>query len=334
MSIPARAMGVTRFGVSFDNRSPAPVTLSQAQAAAAAGAHTLWMASHLFAREPVAVAALAAAQTIGCRVALMAMSPYAVHPVYAAMAAATLDELTPGRVVLCLGVGVPADLADAGIEPTRSARTLREACEVARALLAGERATYRGEVFRLAARPLAVGARRVPVFLAASGPRMLAVAGAVADGVLFSAATSVPFVRWALDCVDDGARGHALERVGLVYAAVADRPGDARGRFRRTLAVVLQSEHHARNLALAGTRVDRPALARAVRAEDWAAAEALIDDDVVRCHTATGTAADVRARVAEYGAAGLDEVVLAGLSDPDETRRTLAAVLTPRDEAR
>ncbi|MBI2014087.1 MAG: LLM class flavin-dependent oxidoreductase, partial [Candidatus Rokubacteria bacterium] len=136
-------------GVAFDNRGPAPATLVQARAAAEAGARTLWMATHLFAREPATIAALALAQTRDCRVALMAVSPYAVHPVYAAMMAATLDELAPGRVVLCLGLGVPRDLADAGLETARPVRTLREACETARALLAGERVPYRGEVFSL-----------------------------------------------------------------------------------------------------------------------------------------------------------------------------------------
>jgi 5,10-methylenetetrahydromethanopterin reductase len=248
------------------------------------------------------------------------------------MTAATLDELAPGRVILCLGLGVPADLADAGLEPTRPVRTLREACEMARALLAGERVAYRGEVFRLSGRPLAAGTRRVPVFLAASGEQTLALAGAAADGVLISAGTSVPFVRWALQRVDAGARGRTLERAGLVYAAVDGGGVSARERFRRSLALILRSTHHARNLALAGSRVDQPALARAVAAGDWPAAEALVSDDVVGRHTATGTAAQVRARVAEYVTAGLDEVVLAGLRDPADTGRVLGAVLTPISE--
>lgn len=317
-------------GVAFDNRGPAPATLAQARAAADAGARSLWMATHLFAREPATIAALALAQTRDCRVALMAVSPYAVHPVYAAMMAATLDELAPGRVVLCLGLGVPRDLADAGLDAARPVRTLREACETARALLAGQRVPYRGEVFRLSGRPLAAGARPVPVFLAASGPQTLALAGAVADGVLISAATSVPFVRWALDRVDPGAGGRTFERIGLVYAAVDDR--GAAARLRRTLALILRSEHHRTNLELAGSRLDQPALARAVAGEDWAAAETLISDDVLRRHTAIGTAAAVRTRVDEYRAAGLDEVVLAGLATADDTRRTLGAALIPATE--
>ena len=60
--------------------------------------------------------------------------------------------------------------------------------------------------------------------------------------------------------------------------------------------------------------------------------EALVSDDVVGRHTATGIAAQVRARVAEYVAAGLDEVVLAGMRDPADTGRVLGAVLTPISE--
>lgn len=315
-------------GVAFDNRGPAPDTLGQARAAAAGGARTLWMATHLFAREPATLAALALAQTADCRVALMAVSPYAVHPVYAAMTAATLDELAPGRVILCFGVGVPADLADAGLEAVRPVRALREACELARGLLAGDRVAYRGEVFRRSHRGLAAGSRRVPVFLAASGPQTLELAGAVADGVLISAATSVEFVRWALDRANTRSAGRSLERVGLVYAAIEESAVAARRRFRRTLAVILRSAHHARNLQLAGSRLDQAALARAVAAEDWTAADSLVSDEVVHRHTATGTAAEVRGRIAEYRAAGLDEVVLAGLHDPEDTRRLLGAIRT------
>jgi alkanesulfonate monooxygenase SsuD/methylene tetrahydromethanopterin reductase-like flavin-dependent oxidoreductase (luciferase family) len=126
----------------------------------------------------------------------MAVSPHIVHPVQIAMAAATLDELAPGRVVLCLGTGAPRDLADAGLEPRRPLRALRESLELTRLLLAGETVHYDGEVFRAHGHALASGRRAVPIFLAASGPQTLALAGAAADGVLLSNASSVEFVRW------------------------------------------------------------------------------------------------------------------------------------------
>ncbi len=144
----------------------------------------MWIASHLFHREPIACAAatLAASRNIG--VVLMAMSPYTVHPIYAAMAAATLDEYFPGRVQLCFGVGAPRDLEAAGIVAEHPLQTLREALEISRSLLAGETINYSGERYKISGRRLAMGARPVPLWLAASGPHMLELAGEKADGVV------------------------------------------------------------------------------------------------------------------------------------------------------
>lgn len=322
---------MSKLGVSFDGRTAGAILLEQARAAEAAGAMSLWMASHLFQRDPFSSAAHLLASTARARVALMAVSPYTVHPIHAAMAAATLDEWYPGRVVLCFGMGAPDDLAAARIDLAHPLRTLREALEIARLLLAGERVRYAGQVFSVQDRALPTGHRPVPLFLAASGPQTLELAGAVADGVLLSAGTSVDFVRWALEQVERGARGRRPERVGLTYAAVAAREADALDRFRRTLAVTLRGPHHRRSLELAGAKLDQPALARAVAREDWEMAMALITDEIVRRHTASGTAAQVRARLDEYRQAGLDEVVLAGMHHPEETRRTVTAAAAARE---
>src|SRR5579862_1054310 len=111
-------------GVAFDGRAPITTICAQARLAEAGGAATLWIACHLFLRDPITTAAVALAATTRIRVALMAMSPYSTHPVFAAMAAATLDEMFPGRVTLCLGVGAPADLAAAGIAAPKPLATL------------------------------------------------------------------------------------------------------------------------------------------------------------------------------------------------------------------
>lgn len=314
-------------GVAFDGRNPLGVLVEQARAAEAAGAETFWVSSHLFLRDPFASAAVVLAATRTARAALMAVSPHAMHPVHIAMAAATLDELAPGRVVLCLGTGAPGDLADAGVTPVRPLRTLQEAVEAVRLLLSGEPARYAGERLRLGGRRLATGRRAIPIYLAATRPRTLALAGRIADGVVLSTASSVEFVRRSLDHVDRGAGGRALGRAGLVYAYAAERPADALGRFRRQLAITLRAAHHATNLELAGTGLDQGAVRAALAREDWAAAEALVTDDTVRRHTACGTADELRARLEAYRGAGLDEVVLAGLYTPDETRATLAAAL-------
>ncbi len=305
---------MAELGISIDGFTPAGWIADQARAAEDGGAATLWIATHLFLRDPVALAATALAATRRIKIALMAMSPYSINPIYAAMAAATLTELHPGRVVLSLGVGAPGDLAAAGIPTPRPLATLEDAIDTCRAMFAGE-------AFRLSGRRLAGAPCDVPIVLAASGPRMLELAGARADGVIVSGATSAPFVRWCLERT-----GSDVESYGIVYARIG-APGDAAvERLRRTLGFILRGGHHARNVELAGLDLDQAALGAAYAAEDWDTVEALMTDAVMDAHAAVGTRDHVRARLADYHAAGLDQVVLGGLAEPDEIRATLAAI--------
>jgi len=309
-----------------DGRDPPEAFLAKVRAGEAGGAVRMWVANHLFQRDPVTLAALALGATSRLPVALMAMSPFSMHPVQAAMAAATLDEIYPGRVTLCFGVGAPVDLESAGLDASRPLKPMREAVEIARALLAGETVNREGQAFTVRNRALSSGVRNVPIVLAASGPQMLELAGAIADGVLISAGTSVPFVRWCLEQVHRGAAGRKVRTCGLVYSAVDTEREAAHARLRRMLAILLRGAHHRMNLELAGTVLDQAALREAAARGDWAAAEALITPDVLARHAVCGTPAEVRERIAAYHAAGLDEVVLSGPRDGAQSTALLAAL--------
>ena len=123
---------MTKIGISIDGFTPASAIADQARAAENGGVETLWIATHLYLRDPVTLAATALAATTRIKIALMAMSPYSIHPIYAAMAATTLAELHPGRIILSLGVGAPGDLAAAGIETPRPLQTLEETIDICR----------------------------------------------------------------------------------------------------------------------------------------------------------------------------------------------------------
>jgi 5,10-methylenetetrahydromethanopterin reductase len=240
------------------------------------------------------------------------------------MAAATLDEFHPGRVTLCLGSGSPGDLDSLSIPTAKPLKPMQEALEICRALLSGDKIRYEGETYRVHDRLLSTGQRRVPIYLAASRPRMLELAGSHADGVLISGGTSVEFVRWSLDHVRRGAGGRPVRAGCLAYAATADDPA-AVGRLRRLLAMLLRHPHHQHNMDLAGTVLDQQRLGAAVKAGDWATTDAMITDEVVDRHAVVGGPERVRARLAEYRTAGLDEVVFAATRDGAQIGRLLAA---------
>jgi len=313
-------------GVFLDGTEPAARIAETARVAEANGCRTLWFANHLFHRDPVVQASATLSATKRICATLTAISPYTIHPVQAAMAAATLDEHFPGRIALSFGAGAPGDMDAAGVDRAKPLATLRESVELARSLLAGETVDHDGERFRVHGRSLENAPRSVPVMLAASGEKMLEQGGRIADGVILSAATSTPFVRWCLDKVSEGAAGRPVRHVGLVFVSVDMDEGRAYDRLRHNLAYILRGSHHSRNLEMAGVSLDQEAVYAAVAAGDWDRAEALITDDVVASQTASGTPAQVRARLGEYAAAGLDEIVVGGLSEPEEIEKSLTAI--------
>ena len=316
-----------QIGFSLDGGDPPSTLRALVEAADAAGAAHLWLASHLFSREPIASAAIALAASRKLGIVLMATSPYTVHPVYAAMAAATLDELFPGRVQLCFGVGAPGALAAAGVSAEHPIQTLREAIDVARVLLSGEPVNFAGRRYRVFGR-LALGAHPLPVWLAASGPRMLELAGETADGVVISAGTSPAFIAWCLDLVRRGEErgGRAIKKAALVVCSVDADAHRAHECVRRQLAYVLRGAHHARNLELAGTRLDQAALARAFAQEDWQRVDELTTDDVVTRHCASGTPDQASAMLRAYREAGLDEIVVYGMHERQQLQDVLAVM--------
>jgi 5,10-methylenetetrahydromethanopterin reductase len=305
------------FGIAMDGRAPLADIPAQARAAEEGGASTLWLACHLYLRDPITTAALALGATKKIRIALMAMSPYSTHPVFIAMAAASLDEMYPGRVILCLGAGAPADLRAAGIQSPRPLVAIGEAVKICRSLFKGETTDFQGEIFKISGRRLVNGGRDIPIVIAASRPAMLKLSGRQTDGVLISAATSPPFVK---ACVDQAApaSNQKFLRAGIVYTRVG--PIDA---IRRPIGFVLRGAHHAENIRLGGASLDQAALAAAYAAENWSEVDRLVSDDVVRRHAACGTPAEVKAKLAEYRAFGLDQVIIGGM----DTAETIASAL-------
>ncbi len=319
---PRRGLSVS---ISSDGRDDPPdIFRAKVAAGEAGGASRIWLANHLFQRDPVTRASHALGVTVRLGAALMAVNPFTVHPVQAAMSAATLDEFYPGRVTLCLGSGGPVDLESLSISSAKPLRPMREALEIIRALLSGEKVRIEGETFRVRDRSLATGQRRVPIFLAASSPKMLELAGAHADGVLISGGSSVAFVRWCMEHVRRGTAGRTVRSAGLVYAAAGVEEASTT-RLRRLLAILLRNHHHSKNMEVAGTQIDQEILRAAVARSDWSAAEALITNDVMRRHAVFGSPEEVRSGLAEYNAAGLDEVVFAATRDDAQISALLAA---------
>jgi 5,10-methylenetetrahydromethanopterin reductase len=130
------------------------------------------------ARDVYAVLAIAAERTRLVRLYPATSSPIVRHPLLLASAAHSLEEIAPGRICLTIA---PGFLAARSIgQPRASVAVMRDAVTTVRRLLAGHAVSLGTSETRLRNRSPAP----TPVYLLAAGPRMVELAGEVADGAL------------------------------------------------------------------------------------------------------------------------------------------------------
>ena len=161
-------------------------------------------------------------------------NPVTRHPMVLAALANTLQEIAPGRVKLTIG---PGFLAVRSIgRPRASVDAMREAMLSIRRLLRGEELEFGPNVTRIRN----LSDTPVPVFMTAAGPRMVELAGEVADGVLLMVGLHPKAVAAARECLERGAAraGRDLSDFPVGYItsmAVSDDPREARGWPQRWL---------------------------------------------------------------------------------------------------
>lgn len=190
----------------------------------------LWLAEDYFATGGIAAMAAALEATTSTPVGLGLASAMVRHPAVLAMEAATLARVHPGRVRLGVGLGVPDWLRQMGLNPRSPLTALREAVPLMRRLFAGGTVTHEGEYFSCQAVELThVPVEPPAIYMGATGPKMLALSGEVAEGTLVSVLAGTAYIRWLRERVAGGqaaretsGEGHRVVAFAL-YAVDGDR---------------------------------------------------------------------------------------------------------------
>ena len=144
--------------------------------------HILFMAKKL---TPEVWSVITGAAVITDNIYLGAIGdPHRMHPATMAHRLATVDHISDGRVFSCLGYGEKMNLDYYGIKWNKSLSRLKESVEVMRKLWSGEVVDYSGEFYNFENAELRINPinRNVPIFIAATGPNSLRVAGEIGDG--------------------------------------------------------------------------------------------------------------------------------------------------------
>ena len=315
-----------RIGVMQLTMEPLDEMLASARVMDEAGLDTIWLAEAypwwrkhgMEARSSTVVSALVARETTRLTIGWGIISPFTRHPVQVAMDARVVQEAAgTGRFILGFGTS-KIFLNNAGMQTSKTLGPMRDAVEIVRGVLGGQPFEYEGSTWNASVPGMQAEAhapREIPpVYVAATAPKMQALAGEVADGCLTPSITTPPFVRYtrknvAAD-IDIG-----CTVVASIHAADRDEGRDgAREIAGMYLANKVQNIQGAADtlLELAGIEQDeiRP-VADAMEQGGRLAAKAKVTDALLdKCKPIAGTPEDCIAAIEEYRDAGCTHVML------------------------
>jgi 5,10-methylenetetrahydromethanopterin reductase len=292
-------------------------------------------------RELYVALTLAALHTERMRIGPLVTNPLTRHLVVTASAIASVDEVSGGRAALGLGSGDSA-IYTIGAPPATLAG-LEDSITTLGRLTSGEPIEREGRTWRVHR-----STRRVPIYLAAEGPRTLELAGRLADGVIVGLGLTPEVIRLSLAAIERGARaaGRTLADVDVWWFAktsLADRRDEAIEPIKMALAA---SANHAFRFTLDGKGVpvdlheriralqreynahhhEIPGAGNASLPDRWGLTEFLVDRFAI-----AGTPADCVAQITRAMAAGARQFMITGfVPDPRAFMRRWAQDVAKR----
>ena len=317
-----------RVALYLQDAHPLQDAIRYVQYAEERGFEAVWQAESRLVRDAIVPMAAYAATTKRIKVGSGVINNWTRNAALTAATFLTLDDLAPNRIILGIGAWWDPLAKNVGINRTKPLLAMREHVTVVRDLLAMKNVTFHGEFVHVTGIELDIvhgrrEPRNVPIYIGATGPKMIALAGEIADGVLLNYLVSPAYNVAALDQLEQGARlsGRTvddIDRPQLVVCSVDHDRKKALDGARKLVTQYLGQQPH----IMKASGVSQELLDEIHQVLTWPATEEqierameLVPDDVVQLITASGTPEEVRAKVREYVSAGCTCPVLYPLGD-------------------
>lgn len=327
---------MVEFGIEFVPVDAYWKTTFYAIQAEKAGFDCLWVTDHFNNRNVYVSLAITALYTEKIKLGPGVTNPYLVHPVVTAQAVATLSEVAPGRVICGLGVGDKTTLQMLGIEQTKPLATMREAVHIIREVTSGKTLEMKGEIFKVSRAKLNFkAANPIPIFIGAQGPKMLALAAEIGDGVLINAShprdieNAVKFVREGAT-----AAGKKPEALGISAYTSFSIASDYEKALKAVVPVVAfivagapeaVLERHGISMEIAGK------IREAITHAQWKEAFSYVDNNMVEAFSICGTPETCTEKISKLLNAGVNQVVIGSPIGPNVRKaiETIASEVLP-----
>lgn len=313
-----------RMALYMQDKHPIDYELEMARYAEKRGFSEIWQADTRLARDCIVLMSAFLTETKRLRIGSGVLPIWTRNPAVIAATWSTMWELGGkvdgrGRVMLGLGAWWEPIASRVGVDRRRPLTAMREHIEAIRALFTMEEVSYEGQFVHLDRVRLDVAfgdtsPRDIPLYIGATGPKMLQLAGEICDGVVLNYVVSVDYIREAVALVEKGARkaGRTLEEVDrpeLIVCSLSDEaPERAMAEAKKLAAYYFATEPHIMKASGASDELLKEVqsiMGWPATEEDYARASQVIPDEVVRNVMAVGTSEECRAKVKAYIDAGV-----------------------------
>ena len=299
-----------------------------AKYAEAKGFDAVWQADSRLVRDCMIPMSAFAAVTDTIKIGSGVVDCWSRNPARLAAMFSTLDDLAPGRTILGIGAWWDPLAAKVGIKRDKPLRVMREIVTVVRALLNNETVSFDGEYVHLDDVELdyVYQERRpkdVPIYIGATGLKMMELTGEIADGVVLNYLVSPSYNADAMEALGNGAAKanrsvDDLDRPQLVVCSVHEDRKTALDMARLMVTQYLgQQPHIMKASGVPQSLLDKvgEVLTWPATHEQVVAASKLVPDEIVQMLTASGTPDEARKKAAEYMKNGATCPILYPLGD-------------------
>ena len=318
----------TRVAMYLQDKHPIREGMEYARYAEERGFEAVWQAESRLVRDAIVPMAAFAAVTDRIKIGSGVINNWTRNIGLLAATFLTLDDLAPDRVICGIGAWWDPLAKNVGIERRKPLTAMRETIEVMRRLLAMERVTYHGEFHHVDGIELDVvhgrrEPRNVAVMIGATGPQMMELTGEIADGAVLNYCVPPEYNIEAMEQLERGAAraGRSIDdidRPQLVVCSVHEDRQVALDGARELLTQYLAQQPH-----IAKASGVKPEVVQQIQAtlgwpatkEQVRAAMKYVPDELVQRITASGTPAEVKAKVREYMKYGATCPILYPLGD-------------------
>jgi 5,10-methylenetetrahydromethanopterin reductase len=302
-----------RVALYLQDAHPIPDGIKYVQYAEEKGFEAVWQAESRLVRDAIVPMAAFAATTERIKVGSGVINNWTRNAALIAATFLTLDDLAPDRCLLGIGAWWDPLAQNVGIDRRKPLKAMREVVTVTRDLLAAKEVTFHGEFVNVTGIRLDVvhgrkGPRNVPIYIGATGPKMLELTGEIADGVVLNYLVTPEYDLQAIDHLEAGAKkvGRSvddIDRPQLVVCSLdADRKRGLDGARKLITQYLAQQPHFAKALNAEESLVNeiKSRLGWPATEEEIESAMELVPDEMVQLVAAAGTPDECRAKVQEY----------------------------------